>query len=64
MQEAEMEGWQQRVIDEKRALDERLAKLVAFLSKGEPDELLWRQKVLMKEYSYILGERIKRFTPT
>ncbi|HXN09115.1 MAG TPA: hypothetical protein VN860_05600 [Candidatus Acidoferrales bacterium] len=64
MQEAEMEGWQQRVIDEKRALDERLAKLVAFLSKGEPDELLWRQKVLMLEYSYILGERIKRFTPT
>ena len=59
-----MEGWQQRVIDEKRALDERLAKLVAFLSKGEPDELLWRQKVLMLEYSYILGERIKRFTPT
>ena len=59
-----MERWQQRVIDEKRALDERLAKLVAFLSKGEPDELLWRQKVLMLEYSYILGERIKRFTPT
>src|ERR1700680_1792311 len=47
MQEAEMEGWQQRVIDEKRALDERLAKLVAFLSKGEPDQVLWRPKVRM-----------------
>ena len=56
---------QQRVVDEKRELDERREKLKAFYSTtlfhGLPDSeqsLLLRQGVAMRAYSDILAERI------
>ena len=56
---------QQRVVDEKRELDERREKLKAFYSTtlfhGLPDSeqsLLLRQGVAMRAYSEILAERI------
>lgn len=61
--------WQQRVVDEKAALDEKLKALNAFvekspesmkLSKGQRT-LLTRQSATMKRYSDILGERIALF---
>ena len=60
---------QQRVVDEKAELDEKLTKLVAFF--GNPlwatlpsDERarLSRQSEVMREYSEILGERIAAFS--
>jgi len=59
---------QQRVIDEKRDLDERLEKLTAFystpifhgLAESEQSRLL-RQGVAMRTYSEILAERIAAF---
>lgn len=63
-----MQDWQQRVIDEKTALDEKLNKLEAFLegegfeSLGNKDKtLLEHQAHWMNGYSGILGERIRRF---
>ena len=59
---------QQRVVDEKAELDERLGKLHAFLKTGVfkslPDEdqiLMDRQARAMRMLSGILGERIARF---
>lgn len=59
---------QQRVVDEKRELDERREKLDAFYSNpvfhGLPESeqsLLLRQGVAMRAYSEILGERIAAF---
>lgn len=60
---------QQRVVDEKTELDEKLTKLGAFIESspifaGLPDderERLVRQKSCMGEYSEILGERIAAF---
>lgn len=59
---------QQRVVDEKRELDERREKLDAFCSTtlfhGLPDSeqsLLLRQGVAMRVYSDILAERIASF---
>lgn len=59
---------QQRVVDEKAELDERLGKLHAFLKTGIfkslPDEdqiLMDRQARAMRMLSGILGERIARF---
>ena len=59
---------QQRVLDEKRELDDRLQKLVAFFSTpifhGLPESeqiRLERQAVAMRTYSEILGERIANF---
>jgi hypothetical protein len=68
-QEINMEPYQQRVIDEKAELDEKLAKLRAFtedtekftrLDKNE-QERMTRQKSYMAEYSRVLGERIAAF---
>lgn len=64
-----MKDFQQRVIDEKEELDERLAKLCAFgrsdqfsaLSDEEQGRLN-RQHSIMEDYSAILDERIKAFT--
>lgn len=60
---------QQRVIDEKSQLDERLSKLTEFVTGNEMfnslplDERarLRRQRRVMREYSEILGERIAAF---
>jgi hypothetical protein len=61
---------QQRVIDEKRELDERLAKLEAFfdmptfacLDQAE-QQRLHDQAVAMHEYANILADRVDAFVP-
>lgn len=64
-----MEAHQQRVVDEKKELDEKLSKLCAFvtsspvfqkLDAGERQRLESQVKA-MDSYSLILGERIKHF---
>lgn len=61
---------QQRVIDEKRELDERLFKLRAFKETdtfetlpGDERVRLLQQATVMHSYSRILDERIAAFTP-
>lgn len=63
-----MKPYQQRVIDEKTELDERLSKLEAFRETDAwdqlPDEdqdLLINQTVIMHQYSEVLERRIARF---
>lgn len=66
-----MQEYQQRVIEEKAQLDERLQKLRAFfksdtakqLPKREK-ELLAQQNLLMTFYSQVLGIRIANFDIT
>ncbi len=60
--------WQQRVLDEKAALDEKIAKLEVAITRPaflqlEPDyqEDLRTQLVYMRGYSRVLGYRIARF---
>ncbi len=65
----ELQPHQQRVVDEKTELDDKLTKLKAFIDgnpifAGLPDdekERLVRQHSCMTEYSEILGERIAAF---
>ena len=59
---------QQRVIDEKAELDEKVEKLGAFIHSDaftnvetEERARLYRQFVVMKNYAKILGERIAAF---
>lgn len=66
-----MLSYQQRVIDEKAELDERLVKLNKFFATGTFSELsqdeqdrLHRQSKVMKRYSEILGQRIEAFSGT
>lgn len=66
-----METYQLRVIKEKKALDEKIKKLTAFIlaekvtsGKKVPEAemaLLGKQLIAMNEYSDILAERIKTF---
>lgn len=63
-----MEDWQQRVVDEKKELDEKIKKLNSFFSTeafsllATTDAVLLRtQYVVMQEYSSILAKRIARF---
>lgn len=63
-----MKEFQQRVVDEKEALDDKRNKLEQFIAgavfKGLPEdeqERLVRQSSCMAEYSDILGERIAAF---
>ena len=64
-----MQPFQQRVVDEKRELDEKLQKLMAFfgsdlfngLSANER-ELLKEQSEHMESYSVVLRERIALFS--
>lgn len=62
-----MEAYQERVIEEKKQLDERLTKLIAFLDNAgrrvPPDELhrLGEQREVMLKYSSILADRITNF---
>ncbi len=64
------EPWQQRVIDEKTELCDKISKLAAFLA-GEPflalneqEQIrLTRQLNVMKDYRTILTERIEAWNP-
>lgn len=64
-----MEAHQQRVVDEQTELDDKIGKLQNFISdspifiKLDKDDrvLLDHQLSTMRNYSKILGERIKRF---
>lgn len=64
-----MKPHQQRVVDEKKELDDKIDKLVKFIYGGNvfsdlPEEeqaRLMRQHLAMVEYSTILGERIDAF---
>jgi hypothetical protein len=64
------EDYQQRVIDEKKELDDKLKKLkrmrsflksATFLLTEAQLELLKRQEKVMTEYSEILAKRIELF---
>jgi hypothetical protein len=64
-----MEPHQQRVVDEKRELDERRLKLNQFLKSDKTDNVplaeilrMERQETYMALYSVVLGERINAFT--
>lgn len=64
-----MQPHEQRVIDEKEELDEKLAKLIAFTGASPifaslplaDQELLCEQRTVMSRYSDILEQRIARF---
>lgn len=64
----EIQPHQQRVLDEKEALDDKLTKLIAFFSTKIYDELTMQEQELLKlqssymqSYSNILAERIALF---
>ena len=65
-----MAPFQQRVVDEKNALDEKYNALTPFIGSSpiyaglpaEEQERLTRQHRIMGEYSAVLGERIAAFT--
>jgi len=69
-----MEAYQERVVAEKKDLDEKRDKLIAFLKMDDhggvsPAEIgrLTIQSLIMDDYSEILAERIasfKLFAPT
>lgn len=62
-----MKSWLERVKDEKAELDEKIEKLQAFMQTVPSNldisihsiYLMSEQLVIMKRYSYLLGERIK-----
>lgn len=63
-----MQDWQQRVIDERDELDQKLIKLQNFLVSSATDRLsetdlglLKHQAQLMLEYTAVLPKRIERF---
>ena len=64
-----MQPHEQRVIEEKRELDEKLVRLSLFIGKdnifksldSEDQKLLIEQETIMVDYSGILAERIERF---
>jgi len=64
-----MQEFQQRVVDEKAALDDKLTRLTTFVGSetfnGLPEdeqERLHRQEMLMELYSDVLAERIANFS--
>lgn len=65
---ADLQPYQQRVLEEKAELDERLRKLIAFLrspdaNRANPEERDWMisQGYAMRAYSKALEERIKTY---
>lgn len=63
-----LEPWQQRVVEEREQLHDRLVKLDAliltpeFRALPEADrDILMRQQGIMEDYRWILDERIARF---
>lgn len=66
--EVVMFPYQARMVEEKRELDDRLARLVAFIGSDKFKELpgveqyrMNRQRTAMEDYSAMLGERIADF---
>ncbi len=66
--EKKMQAYQERVVEEKRELDEKVAKLGAFMSTEpfavlpvEEQGRMNRQRALMECYGNVLGERIEAF---
>lgn len=64
-----MKPHQQRVVDEKSALDEKISKLVAFMNSDASEVLslteeddLEEQLEYMQKYSEVLGHRISKFS--
>jgi hypothetical protein len=68
-QEKTMKPHEERVVAEADDMGERLTKLTAFISGNaaftsldmENQQLLRRQRDVMSEYLYVLGERIALF---
>lgn len=65
---AALEAFQQRVVDEKKDLDEKISKLKAFFDTKvfndlplEDQSLLYRQYNVMRPYQQVLAERIAKF---
>lgn len=65
---AHLHEYQQRVVDEKTALDEKISKLDPFIGSDKFQSLavdeqyrMHRQLKAMVEYSEVLGERISAF---
>ena len=63
-----MQPHQERVVTEKKELDEKLSKLALFMGgvtfanlPAAEKERLFRQEELMAKYSVVLGERIAAF---
>jgi hypothetical protein len=63
-----MQDFQQRVVDEKAALDDKTSRLKPFLGSDKyralpqaEQERMKRQLSLMEGYSSVLGERIAAF---
>lgn len=63
-----LEHFQQQVVEDKTALDEKITKLEAFFSTGIfnnfsilDQDLLYKQLHTMRLYSQVLKERIVRF---
>jgi DNA primase large subunit len=67
-----LEVWQERVIQEKKELDEKISKLQDFLDNPiqqqgvarEEIVRLYAQNLLMVQYSAILGARITSWSQT
>jgi len=64
----ELQPHQQRVVDEKTELDERLTKLIAFFNSpifaglpADEQDRMKRQADHMTSYSVVLGERVATF---
>lgn len=66
----ELQPHQQRVVDEKNELDEKLTKLIQFIEgrtflfanlSDEEAKRLRHQAVLMRQYSSVLADRISAF---
>lgn len=65
----EYQPYQQRVVDEKNELDDKIAKLEKFMQENAifktlpiiDQELQMMQHLQMVSYSYFLGQRIDRF---
>ena len=64
-----MEPYQERVVEEKRELDKRIASLFDFMENGQTyfglvkneRDRLYDQYLVMKKYSNILNQRIIHF---
>ena len=63
-----MQEYKQRIVSEKKELDQKIGRLAAFLDgetaatvSVEEIERMKRQFEIMKEYSQILAERIAAF---